>query len=220
MSEYPSNYIKLSQDEMPTWVTNLESSVYGILDNQDKKQDRRHREIIWLTIVIGIIGIFQSIGNLYEPHEIWKKFPTHVSVGIWHPSMQEWRHKMQNDIFNGRYKISKVFALNKGGWMVAKIYEDNGSQDLIIGEFTNHICLVGESLQIQIRIDNEVHDDVIVRVSKDRTFLFLTQAKRWIKKIDEHDRFSVRIVDDCGERYDLFFETKGKIDFSFSPSNA
>lgn len=168
-----------------------------------------------LTIIIGVIAVFEVLGNFYESHEFWKKIPLRLSIEPVAPSVREWAHRMRIDAFDGRYRSSKVIETRRNGWMTVRIYEDGDRREMILGGFTRYICANSDALEVQIKSDNEVHKDVIADVSKDKTSLSLRKADRWITRINEYGRLAVRIDDDCGERDDLVFNTKGKINLAF-----
>lgn len=175
-----------------------------------------------LALIIGIIGGIEAVGNFYESHELWKKIPPHLGIALANtalapvsPSIREWEHQTRIDAFDGRYTSSKVLETKKNGWMTVRIYEDGGRREMILGGFTRYICADRDVLEIQVKSNNEVHNRVTAEVSKDKTSLSLEEADRWITRINKYGRLVVRIEDDCGERDDLVFNTKGKINLAF-----
>ena len=225
MSDSSSNYEKLGQDDS---LDDLEGVVYDHSDVQDKKQDKRHREIVSLTRILIFIAAIQSFGIFYDPSDVRSTIASFFEhpkalnpvTNVRISKAQAWESEIKNDTFYGRIKTSRVFANYKKGWMAVRIFDINGKRDLIVGGFSKSICATNKNLEIEIKIGGKVYSNVMTRVSKDKISLFFIDQDIWISKLENHRIFSIKIVDNCGTKTDLVFNTKDKINLFSNSKNS
>lgn len=225
MSDSFLNYKKLGQDDS---LDDIETLVYDLSDDQNTKQDKRHREIISLTRILIFIAAIQSFGIFYDPSDVRSAIASFFEhpkalnpvTNVRISKAQAWATKIRNDTFYGRIKTSRVFANYKKGWMAVRIFDVNGKRDLIVGGFSKGICAANKNLEIEIKIGGKVYSKVMTRVSKDKISLFFVDQDIWISKLENHRIFSIKIVDSCGTKTDLVFNTKDKINFLSNSKNS
>lgn len=233
LPEFPKSAMKLLEriPEILAGSQDIARESQGIARESHSIAKKWEKRNFWLTIVLIFFATVQAIGLLVEPNEVREYFAhrfgpdpisfedpwIHSSVHpLMHPFLpQRWRHMIRIDEFDGIYKASRVVAVGEKGRLAARAYEGRPKREMIL-ETHDRICVDSSDrkLAIRIKMDGKVHE-AMTRMSGSKTTLLFDSPSKWIEKMNAHNRFAIRIDDDCGTRTDLVFRTAGKIDLSF-----
>lgn len=144
-----------------------------------------------------------------------------VSLFIVGTASAQWHNEISHDEWDGARTTSNVYAFRNEFDMVFGLTRQGNVQLALLGLIpvsAKGLCL-GNDIYIRAKFDGvEVeanYSEITVSDTNNVTAFELSSPINWSENARKHDELKIRLVDDCGQKFDATFDIRGVPEVKF-----